>query len=220
LFNYLKTDIGIPQDSFTTYFSGNNGFHVYIENVQFEALDSFARSDLAGYLMGIGIIPESFGLRKNPTGKHGIRFRKTNFSYGWRRRIADKINIDSPPKIEKLVEKMGGYSGFKTFLQETAMSLGVKLDPQVTSDVHRIFRLSGSLNSKSGLAKIQVTNLDSFDPFSDACLLSKDPITVSIKCPVVLSLKGKTFKLSRETTTLPTYAAIYLMCKGIATAAS
>ena len=29
-----------------------------------------------------------------------------------------------------------------------------KIDPNVTMDIHRIFRLPGSINSKSGLTKI------------------------------------------------------------------
>src|SRR5215210_9180969 len=50
---------------------------------------------------------------------------------------------------------------------------GLKIDPMVTMDIHRIFRLAGSLNSKSGLAKILCNDLDSFNPFSEACFFDK-----------------------------------------------
>jgi DNA primase small subunit len=170
--------------------------------------------------MGKGLIPESIGIRKGKADKPSIRFRKSGLNYGWRRRIAEKIKVESPAQIEKMAEKLGGYSGIKNYLQEMAVSLGVSLDPQVTSDTHRIFRLPGSLNGKSGLAKTECTSLEAFDPFRESCLLYEDMVDVNIKCPLQLSLRGKSYKLSKERTGLPGYAAVYLICKGLAVAAS
>lgn len=38
------------------------------------------------------------------------------------------------------------------------------LDGQVTTDIHRIFRMPGTINSKRNLLKVRVTDIDSFVP--------------------------------------------------------
>jgi DNA primase small subunit len=99
-----------------------------------------------------------------------------------------------------------------------ARDMGVRIDPQVTTDVHRVFRMPGTLNSKSGLAKMKCSDLGSFDPFVDACLLGDSRVGVRLKTPVKLKLKNKAFNISKESAELPAYAAVYLICKGLAEA--
>ena len=95
--------------------------------------------------------------------------------------------------------------------------IGVKIDPNVTIDIHRIFRLPGSLNSKSGMSKILCENLEKINPFSDACFIDDEKIDIVANCPIEFTLKNKKFGPYRnEKITLPKYAAIYLICKGLA----
>ena len=61
----------------------------------------------------------------------------------------------------------------------------------VTIDIHRIFRLAGSLNSKSGLAKILCNDINSFDPFKDACFFDKSKVEIVSKVDVSIFFKGK-----------------------------
>jgi DNA primase small subunit len=88
----------------------------------------------------------------------------------------------------------------------------------VTTDVHRVFRMPGTLNSKSGLAKMKCDDLGSFDPFVDACLLGDRKVSLKIKTAVKLKLKGRSFNISEKSAELPAYAAVYLLCKGLAEA--
>jgi DNA primase small subunit len=116
-----------------------------------------------------------------------------------------------------MVQQKGGYSGFKAELLKMAKDMGVRIDPQVTMDVHRIFRMAGTLNSKSGLTKIRCNDeIESFDPLNDACLLSDKEVTVEMKVPIKLKLRGQSFKIKKETARIPVYAAVYLICKGLA----
>jgi DNA primase small subunit len=85
-------------------------------------------------------------------------------------------------------------------------------------DVHRVFRMAGTLNSKSGLTKIRCKEIDSFDPLSDACLLNDKEVNVKVKVPIKLKLKGQSFNLKKQTVRLPAYAAVYLICKRLAQA--
>jgi DNA primase small subunit len=222
LMDFLLTDIGLERSAIEVYFSGNNGFHVNINDDACSSLDPQARSDLVGYLSGTGLMLESIGVRKTNTeeGLFSIKFPKSGLAYGWRRRIAEKLKIDmtSATKLKNIVNQYGGYNAFKVELERLARDMGVRIDPQVTTDVHRIFRMPGTLNSKSGLSKVKSRDLNSFDPFADACLLGDGIISARVKTPVKLKLKTKSFNISKESAELPAYAAVYLMCKGLADA--
>ncbi len=104
-------------------------------------------------------------------------------------------------------------------MEEIKKTMGVRVDPKVTMDIHRIFRLEGSINSKSGLSKIHCTNLDSFDPYLEACLLGEDTVDIVADCPVQIRLKNKKFgPYHNERVSLPKYAAVYMLCKGLGNA--
>ena len=219
LMEFLTGDLGIAGENVNVYFSGNNGFHIHIADNDYVPLDSQARSDLVGYIAGSGLLAESVGVRKGKAENLVfVKFPRGGLDYGWRSRVADKLKIDSTSiiKLKNIAEQKGGYSGFKIALDAMAREMGARIDPQVTSDVHRVFRMPGTLNSKSGLAKLKCADLDSFDPFADACLLGDSKVNVRLKCPVKLKLKNKSFNISKESAELPAHAAVYLVCKGLA----
>jgi DNA primase small subunit len=222
LVDLLICDLGISEGAIRIYFSGNNGYHIHISDEQFHCLDSQARSDIVCYLIGNGIMTESIGVRKSEPSGDGflIKFPKSGIMYGWRKRITLKLGIDqsSTNKLRNMVQQKGGYSGFKAELLKMVKDMGVRIDPQVTMDVHRVFRMPGTINSKSGLAKIRCNNneIELFDPLNDACLLSDKEVNVETKVPIKLKLRGQSFNIKKETTKLPVYAAVYLICKGLA----
>jgi DNA primase small subunit len=221
LIELLMSDLGIDQRNIYTYFSGNNGFHIHIKDEAYSPLDAQARSDLVGYLSGTGLMSESIGVRRSNTEDlFFIKFPRSGLQYGWRKRIADKLKIDSSSatKLKYIVKQKGGYMAFKLELDRMAKEMGIRIDPQVTTDVHRVFRMPGTLNSKSGLAKARCDDIYSFDPFIDACLLGDGKVSVRLKVPVRFKLMGKSFNISKESAEMPTYAAVYLMCKGLAEA--
>lgn len=222
LIGFLIEDLGIDKSLIRMYFSGNNGFHFHIDDELYRPLDSPARSDLVGYLSGIGLMAESIGVRKSPGSDLAfVKFPKGGLDYGWRKKIADRLKIDATSAIKlsnRIKEK--GFSAFKSEVDSMAREAGVRIDPQVTTDVHRVFRMPGTLNSKSGLAKkrCDIDQIDSFDPFQEACLLGDSKIKVHLKTPVKFSLKGESFRISKESAELPAFAAVYLICKGLADA--
>jgi DNA primase small subunit len=219
LLAFLKTDLGIIRDSVSIYFSGNNGFHIHVSDPDFVKLDSSARSDLAGYVSGAGLLPESVGVRKGGNGNLGsVKFPRGGIAHGWRYKMAERLKIDGSSilRLQNILVQAGGYSAFKSELEKSAKEMGTRIDAQVTTDVHRIFRMPGTLNSKSGLSKTRCEDIDSFDPFTDACVLGDTRIAVRLKCPVKLTLKGRSHNVSKESAELPAHAAVYLICKGLA----
>ena len=221
LIEFLTVDLGIDFGHIYTYFSGNNGFHVAMKQDEYTVLDTRARSELVGYLSGTGLTSESIGVRKNNTEDlFTIKFPRSGLAYGWRRRIADRLKIDSSSaiKLKRIVKEKGGYTGFTRELDALVKDIGVRLDPQVTTDVHRVFRMPGTLNGKSGLAKAKCKDLLSFDPFMDACVLSDGKVSIRLKTPIKVKMRNRSFNLSKESADIPAYLAIYLMCKGLAEA--
>jgi len=99
-----------------------------------------------------------------------------------------------------------------------AKNLGVRIDPQVTMDVHRIFRMPGTINSKRGLVKMKCNDLESFDPLNDSCLLADNDVKVNTKVSTQINFKlnGQSFRIRENNLKLPLFAAVYLICKGLA----
>lgn len=216
----LTNDLNVNEADIDIYFSGNEGFHVYAYHSQFGKLDSRARSDLVDYIMFRGAIPERFGMKKTsqPTNNDISTFPDFEQS-GWRARFSAEV-YGSKSKRNKIIRqlKQEGYASFQSMLDDLTQRIGVRIDPNVTMDVHRIFRLPGSLNSKSGLAKIPCASLEKFDPYMEAPLLNDDPVDVFADCPVRFRLKREQFGpfTNHQKVTVPTFAAAYMVCKGLA----
>lgn len=211
----LIDDLAISPENIYVYFSGNEGFHVYVRNSQFQRIGSKERSELVDYIMFRGMIPETFGMKK---------FKPDRSSFpdfdekGWRGRFSKYI-FGSKSKRSKIISELitNGYSSFQKTLDEASRNIGVKIDPNVTMDVHRIFRLPGSINSKSGLTKLHCKDLSKFDPYVEASFLNDDTIEIVANCPIQFSLKNKKFgPYDNEKVTIPTFAAVYMICKKLA----
>ena len=211
----LIDDFAITKDNIHVYFSGNEGFHVYVYDSQFQEIGSRERSELTDYISLRGSIPETFGMKK-------LKQDRASFpdfdEKGWRGRFAKQI-FGSKSKRSKIITELltNGYSSFQKTLDDLSESIGIKIDPNVTMDIHRIFRLPGSINSKSGLTKIQCNDLTKFDPYIEASFLSDDTVEIFANCPIEFKLKNKTFgPYINEIVTVPTFAAVYMICKKLA----
>lgn len=261
LHDMLIDEFGIHEESIHIYFSGNEGFHLYVTDSSFLSLDAQARSDMSGYILGKGLMPETIGVyrrirridgnkrssttinnregifdgtvygpsfhstspnsfdKENDQRDFLIKLSRSNLKYGWRKRLLQKLGVKnfSETRLSNIVQQNGGYSGFKTELDKIGKELGINIDPQVTMDIHRIFRMPGTLNSKSGLAKMKCSDLKSFDPLNEACLVGGELIKIRANATVKFTLKEQEFHVEKKITFLPAYAAIYLVCKRLAT---
>ena len=211
----LTEDFATDPKDIHVYFSGNEGFHVHVHNSQFQQSGSRERSELVDYIMLNGSIPETFGMKKqNP-----IKASFPDFGqWGWRGRFAKAV-FGSKSRRPKVASKLlaDGYSSFQQTLGGLSKKIGIKIDPSVTMDVHRIFRLPGSLNSKSGLAKVFCKDLDAFDPYVDASFLSNEPVEIRANCPFEFGLGNKKFgPYANDVVTVPAYVAVYMICKKLA----
>ncbi len=186
LIGFLTKDFGVSSASIKVYFSGNRGYHLHVNDERFEAMEPPARAEIANYVKGTGLVRQQGSDRAPAEG-------------GWSERITASANNDQPQRLETVINAFSS-----------------RIDESVTTDIHRIFRMPGTLHGNSGLLKMRVHDLDGFRPEYDPVVLGDEEVTISVQGSPVFSLKGRTFgPYSSEEPELPTYAAVYLMTKGL-----
>ena len=219
LIKILTNDLQIDSKNIRISFSGNEGFHLYVTTSSYNQLGSKERGDLYDYIIFLRIMPERFGFKKENPSRN--TFPDLDEA-GWRGRVAKEL-FGSKSKRSKTITKIisDGKLAYQQRLEEMGKhSIGIRIDPNVTVDIHRIFRLEGSLNSKSGLAKLACENIERFDPYTEACLIDDNPVEVSANSPIEFRLKNRKFgPYTNEKVSVPKYAAVYMLCKGVASLA-
>jgi DNA primase small subunit len=226
LMNFLTKDFGICSKDISIYFSGNNGFHIHVNDVNYYSLLSIERSEISSYIMGKGFKLESLGIKADKEKKFTIIAKNKQFlDIGWRERISKsiKFNLSSIKSnnndgLIKHIEKLENIwnCSFQQIVLNTLQDLSVRIDPVVTMDIHRIFRLNGTINSKSGLVKIVCKNIDEFNPFIDACFYEKLKVDIYSKVDITVFFKGRRYEINTGLNHVPEYVAVYLISKGLA----
>lgn len=223
--DFLVDDFGIENNDLIIYFSGNNGFHIHILNPEYFPLNSIERSEISSYLLGKGIKMEILGLKFNDKDKSLSINDKKLLNTGWKKRISKKLKLNLTTnsdinkgtvlsRIEKL--KTDYNCSFQQIFDNAVTDLSVKIDPMVTMDIHRIFRLGGSINSKSGLVKQKCNNISEFDPFKSIYYYEKTINKINSHVEIQLTLCGKKFNIVRGINESPEYVSVYLISKGLA----
>ena len=223
LVRLLGEDLGVPRESVAVYFSGNEGFHVHAHGTPYEPLGTKERGEIADYLMFRGAKADSYGFKRGSApGKSDL---PGHDEAGWRGRVARHVlGPKSARPKSAAAAAQAGYAAYQARLEEASQAIGVRLDRAVTADIHRIFRMPGSLSGKSGLAKAECADLDAFSPYADACLIDDEPVDVTSSAApgVQFRLRGRRFGPYKpgEQATVPRYAAVYMICKRLARAAA
>jgi len=219
LVDFLELDFGVSPEQIGVYFSGNRGYHLSVVGSRYDKLDQRGRSEMVEYMEGKGFTVRQMGLLPRRTAAELAPRVPTPNEPGWRGRVAGVISrteglgsqealahafVDQPERIDSLLEK--------------AVDLvGVKLDAGVTIDIHRVFRMGGTLHDKSGLLKKRYRSLEEADPLSDAIAFGSEPVRVSVRYSPRFWLLGSSYgPYDRAIVDLPMYAAVYLVAKGLA----
>jgi len=114
------------------------------------------------------------------------------------------------------------FEGWSHIVKEGLKSESVKIDTVVTTDIHRLIRLAGTLHGKTGLMKLKfpLSNIEEFDPFKDAVAFKGGEATIIVDEAPRFRLGEESFgPFKRERVNLPMAAALILLCKDLAEAA-
>lgn len=199
---FLTDDFGVEPGAIRVYFSGNRGYHLHVYDRRFDLLDQQARGEIAEYMRGSSLPPNqtiAATLRRRPAvGPQGA---------GWTRKVTGYVD-----------ERRQGYGGtLQKLVSEAISSQRAMVDSSVTTDIHRVFRLAGTLHGDTGMAKTRVESIDRFDPQDDPVVLSSRPVTVSVGFFPRFRLRHQDFGPFEkpETVELPTFAAVSILTRGL-----
>jgi DNA primase small subunit len=198
----LAEDFGVDGGRVRVYFSGNRGYHLHVYDERFDLLDQGARGEIAGYVRGDALPAAQTLAAEIRKG----RFRGGPGSEGWARRITRFV-----------AARQEGYSGtvqklvFEAIAEERSL-----VDSSVTTDVHRVFRLAGTLHGTTGMAKTRVRDLEAFDPRIGPVVLTERPVDVRVAFYPKFEVKGERFgPFQDESVELPTFAAVQILTRGL-----
>jgi len=209
LISFLTEDFGVQTSNIATYFSGNRGYHLHVDDKRFDPLDSAARAEIADYVRGAGmLIPQGFVISL----RRGMGEGGSSGNRGWLGRIARSLlsTQTQPGAKEK-------GNNIQTNINRAVEAQLALIDPSVTTDVHRVFRMPGTLHGTTGMLKMRLKSLDDFEPLSDPVVLGNNKVKVSVRYSPEFSLNGeKLGPFKSETVSIPLYAAVYLLARGVA----
>lgn len=108
---------------------------------------------------------------------------------------------------------------WKNVLETQAISQSDKIDKNVTNDPSHMIRLPNTIHGDTGLIskKLSISDLENFNPMSDAIAFKKGKISVIADLPMALHMNGEVFgPYKKEKVELPLYVGIYLFLKNSA----
>lgn len=201
LVGFLVEDFGVDRGAIRVYFSGNRGYHLHIFDRRFDPLNQQARGEIAEYVQGSSLpLSQSIAAtlrRRLPTGPQGA---------GWARRITGYVG-----------ERRQSYEGtLQKLVSEAISSQRAMVDSSVTTDIHRVFRLAGTLHGNTGMSKMRIESTDKFDPQEDPVVLSAKPVSVKAEFYPKFRIRHIDYgPFKAETVELPTYAAVPILTRGL-----
>ena len=247
LLDMLEKDFGFSDNEIHVFFSGHRGYHVHIENNAVKTLDAMARKEIVDYVSGIGLSILDRKGKSTPKGQNAPRsFHLHDFGWNKRLKtgmqdfLANATEEDfksigvtgnygtivkyKEKILERCVEgdlwdsvygiKDGTWKKIAVHIKEVQSA---KIDTVVTTDIHRLIRMNGTLHGKTGLKKVEfpVKNLEDFDPFNEAVAFKEGTAKVFVSDAPEFKLGGNMLgPYKKQTVELPTAAAILLICKG------
>ena len=149
--------------------------------------------------------------------------------YGVKKTTAEKLIRDlSDERVRRI--KNGLLDQSKTIrsfflnsaLRKTAVALSAgETDEPVTCDTKRLIRLPYSLHGGTGLrvTKLDIDDLEEFNPLVDAVVFDDRPIRVRLLQPIKMEMNGENHKLQTGIQDVPRYLAVFLVGKKMAVVA-
>lgn len=245
LLDMLENDFGFSQSELSVFFSGHRGYHLHLENEAVRSLDAMARKEIVDYVtgLGLGIFEEDRRDEKSKRKRGGNKFNLHDF--GWNRRlklgmetfmltatpgdlkecgIKNKALLESRDIVIKRAIQEGRWESIKGVSEATWRHLAehikeeqaALIDTVVTTDIHRLIRMNGTLHGKTGLKKVEFEprDLQDFDPFSEAVAFKKGKVRVLVFDAPEFRMSGETLgPYKNQTLELPVAAAVLLICK-------
>ena len=147
--------------------------------------------------------------------KIGLKKKITNL---WINHREDLLRSWEKNKSLRHIQGLG-IEKEREIIQQGVENQSAKIDTVVTTDVHRLIRLSNTLHGKTGFKKtdVSITDIDRFDPFKSAIVFKKGRVIIFVSDAPQFRLGDDIYgPYNNEEVELPTSAALLLLCKELA----
>ena len=242
LVDFMMDDFGFSPDELRIYFSGHRGYHLHVESEVIKEIGQNERKEIVDYLQAVGI-----DLKYHPFSQRGSldekgwegRIARAIYEFMLRPNLAQDLarlglnkkaiaNItENRDKIIENWKEHGPWNvirgvGFSTWEKIAYFSLknqAANIDSVVTTDIHRLIRMGGTLHGKTGFKKVEVPlmSIESFNPFNDAVAFKEDYITIYVLESPKFVLKDESYGPYKDCKVeVPAAVAILLLSKGLA----
>jgi DNA primase small subunit len=195
--------------------------------------------------LGISILDKGLNEKRGKRGKRSPVKKFSLHDFGWNRRLKvgmqnfllnatkedlkavglkNKVVLDNKDAIIKRAINEGRWESINGVSEQTWLKLAEyiretqssKIDTVVTTDIHRLIRMNGTLHGKTGLKKVEfpANKLQDFDPFTGAVAFKKGTAKVLVFDAPEFRLSGETLgPYKNQIVELPVAAAVMLICK-------
>ncbi len=247
LLEILYSDLGIDPGDIRIFFSGHRGYHIHVYSQELSKMVEAERREIVDYVLGSGLDTRLHDLEETSSGGFKVVDGPQMGQPGWRGRIVagiydllsekvDDLGLSTSQAMsltewnnENLFKKPFwssvrgiGLSTWQMLALKAVAKRAAQIDTVVTTDVHRLIRLPGTLNGHTGLLAVNVPSdkLDQFDPFT-ASLAFQGRMKVRVKDSPEFRIGSSTFgPFNDEAVELPEAGAMLLLCKRRAEPAS
>jgi DNA primase small subunit len=249
LLDMLTRDFGFSEGEIHVFFSGHRGYHIHVEREQIREMGASARKEIVDYVRALGLDVALLGIGEKDQNRVNSSMGTDNAGWRGRivTAVRDFVRNAKPEDYrtlglknnvitalvkdkEKIVESWGeskhrshvkgvGFENWRKMMEFCLCSAAANVDTVVTTDVHRLIRLTDSLHGKTGLKKIEFpfSSIEDFDPFKSAVAFKKGTRLVLVSDSPKFRLGDGTFgPYKAQKVELPVAAAVFLICKGCA----
>ncbi len=246
LIDMLENDFGFAEHELRVFFSGHRGYHLHVESESVRSLDAMARKEIVDFVTGLGLSLLNKEEREEKVKRKRRAANKFNLhNFGWNRRLKigmsnfiehaskedlqeaglrNKALLEKKDTIIKRVINENRWDFLKGVSDQTWLKLAehvreeeaAKIDTVVTTDIHRLIRMNGTLHGKTGLKKVEfpAKNILDFDPFAEAVAFKKGKVKVLVSDAPEFRMSGETLgPYKNQMVDLPVAAAVMLICK-------
>ena len=226
LYELLERDFGV--EDMEIVFSGSRGYHIHVYDEDYLQLGSAERREIVNYFT-LNRLGESLSTQRKRVCRCASKLmllRLKRGKSGLKQSVEEKLRAKlSSTTLSMLAEcdTKPLTKSERKFFDECFFAclekMRIHVDEPVTSDTHRLIRLPNSLHGKTGFVvkPLSLEELESFDPFRDALAFGSE--SVKVRCIKHARLRIGDVELNLkagEKAVVPEYAAVYLICRGMA----
>ncbi len=244
LLDILIQDFGLsPSTDLIVNFSGNRGYHVHARGPKVRGLSQQSRREVVDYMMGTGIDPQYHGFSPRVRGGNPViaeggwrgRLGKALYDYlteaseesitGLKLgRSSTKNLLEERDAILRLLVE-SHPSSISRYIDPKSLGMlteavverqAADIDTVVTTDVHRLIRLSNTLHGKTGwlAQRVPLDKLADYDPLESSVAFRGGTEKLHVRWAPRFRIGEDWYgPYEEEDVEVPMAAAIFMLCK-------